>query len=271
MPKPPRGAAAPLPLVFLAIANVFAERAAFESPHDAAEVPFEHDRVRVRAATLGILVAGIVDVLVKGLQPVPLREPPLVIERPSCGQHGRRLVLLAGWSGAVTIWSLVFAPPDWRASMVPGLAPAWIIAGAGMARLLQSSERRMTRAVAALVILVLPVMSFLAHAQRDVVSLESPLHWPLEGIRQYEVESDGGALKMEAALRTAMGVRPEALVLSAIPDTATAQFRKAVRPGPPLLPDDGAEPSPDPPVQVPQLRWRLAEAEVAAPSHEITR
>jgi type IV pilus assembly protein PilB len=68
------------------------------------------------------------------------------------------------------------------------------------------------------------IMSFLAHAQRDVVALESPLHWPMDGVRQYEVESEGGVLKMEAALRTAMGVRPEALVLSAVPDAATAQM-----------------------------------------------
>ena len=44
---------------------------------------------------------------------------------------------------------------------------------------------------------------------------------------------------------------------------------KRVRPALPLLPGDGAQPSPDPLVEVAQHRRGLAEAEVAAPADEV--
>jgi type IV pilus assembly protein PilB len=69
------------------------------------------------------------------------------------------------------------------------------------------------------------LMSFLVQGQqRDVVSLEAPVHWPLEGARQVEVESDDKGLKMEETLRSVVAVRPEVIVLSAIPDRATGQL-----------------------------------------------
>ena len=66
------------------------------------------------------------------------------------------------------------------------------------------------------------IMSFLVQSQRDVVSLESPVHWPLEGARQVEVESDTRGLKVEETLRSVVAVRPEVILLSTIPDRATA-------------------------------------------------
>jgi type IV pilus assembly protein PilB len=65
------------------------------------------------------------------------------------------------------------------------------------------------------------IMNFLVQAQRDVVSLEYPVHWPLEGARQVEVESDTRGLKMEETLRSVVAVRPEVILLSSIPDRAT--------------------------------------------------
>jgi len=69
---------------------------------------------------------------------------------------------------------------------------------------------------------VYSVMNFLIQAQRDVVSLEAPVHWPLEGVRQVEVEQGGSGLKMEETLRSVVAVRPEVVVLSTIPDRGTA-------------------------------------------------
>ena len=52
-------------------------------------------------------------------------------------------------------------------------------------------------------------------------------------------------------------------------DAAASQFRKASGSAFPLLPNDGAQPSTDPLVKFTQHRWRLAEAEVAAPPDEV--
>ncbi len=64
------------------------------------------------------------------------------------------------------------------------------------------------------------VLNFLVRGQRDIVSLESPIYWRVDGVRQVEVESEPG--KMEETLRSVVAVRPEVLVLSSIPDKGTA-------------------------------------------------
>jgi type IV pilus assembly protein PilB len=66
------------------------------------------------------------------------------------------------------------------------------------------------------------IMNFLSQAQRDIVSLESPIHWPLESVRQVEVGQGPQGLKIEETLRSVIAVRPEVLVLSSVPDRATA-------------------------------------------------
>ena len=66
------------------------------------------------------------------------------------------------------------------------------------------------------------IMNFLVRGQRDVVSLETPICWPVEGVRQVEVEAGGRAPRMEETLRSIVAVRPEVLVLSQVPDRATA-------------------------------------------------
>lgn len=71
------------------------------------------------------------------------------------------------------------------------------------------------------------LMSFLVRGGRDVLSLESPRQWPIEGARQVEVES---AADMEETLRGMVAVRPEALVLFSIPDAATASIAAELAP-----------------------------------------
>jgi type IV pilus assembly protein PilB len=66
------------------------------------------------------------------------------------------------------------------------------------------------------------IMNFLVQGQRDLVSLESPVHWPIEGARQVEVESDTRGLKMEETLRSVIAVRPEVIVVSSVPEAGTA-------------------------------------------------
>jgi len=68
------------------------------------------------------------------------------------------------------------------------------------------------------------ILNYLVHAQRDVVSLEAPVHWRMDGIRQVEVEPDARGLRMEETLRSVMAVRPEVVLLSSVPDRATAQL-----------------------------------------------
>ena len=68
------------------------------------------------------------------------------------------------------------------------------------------------------------IMDFLAQAQRDVISLEAPVYWRMDGVRQVEVESDGRGLRMEDTLRQAIAVHPEVIVVSSIPDRNTATF-----------------------------------------------
>lgn len=71
------------------------------------------------------------------------------------------------------------------------------------------------------------LMSFLVRGGRDVLSLESPRQWPIEGARQVEVET---ADQIEETLRGMVAVRPEALVLFSIPDVGTASIAAQLAP-----------------------------------------
>lgn len=70
------------------------------------------------------------------------------------------------------------------------------------------------------------VMNFLVHSQRDVVSLESPVQWPHEGVRQMEVADDAEA--MVRALRSAIAVHPDAILMSTVPDAGCARLMTSV-------------------------------------------
>jgi type IV pilus assembly protein PilB len=71
------------------------------------------------------------------------------------------------------------------------------------------------------------LMSFLVRSGRDVLSLESPRQWPVEGARQVEVEN---VRDMEETLRSMVAVRPEALLLFSIPDAGTAAMAAQLAP-----------------------------------------
>jgi type IV pilus assembly protein PilB len=66
------------------------------------------------------------------------------------------------------------------------------------------------------------IMSFLAQGQRDVLSIECPVHWTMDGVRQVEAEPGPQGPKMEETLRAMVAVRPDVLMLSAVPDYGTA-------------------------------------------------
>ena len=66
------------------------------------------------------------------------------------------------------------------------------------------------------------IMSFLAQGQRDVLSIECPVHWQMEGVRQVEAELGPQGPKIEPTLRAMVAVRPDALMVSAVPDQGTA-------------------------------------------------
>ena len=65
------------------------------------------------------------------------------------------------------------------------------------------------------------IMSFLAQGQRDVLSIESPIQWTIDGVRQIEADAGPAGPKMDETLRAMAAVRPDVLMLSAIPDYAT--------------------------------------------------
>ena len=65
------------------------------------------------------------------------------------------------------------------------------------------------------------IMSFLAQGQRDVLSIESPIQWAMDGVRQVEAEASANGPRMEETLRAMAAVRPDVLMLSAIPDYPT--------------------------------------------------
>jgi type IV pilus assembly protein PilB len=66
------------------------------------------------------------------------------------------------------------------------------------------------------------IMSFLAQTQRDVLSIESPVHWTMDGVRQVEAEQGPQGPRVEETLRAMVAVRPDVLMLSAVPDYGTA-------------------------------------------------
>jgi type II secretory ATPase GspE/PulE/Tfp pilus assembly ATPase PilB-like protein len=65
------------------------------------------------------------------------------------------------------------------------------------------------------------IMSFLAQGQRDVLSIEAPIQWAMDGVRQVEAENGPQGPRMEETLRAMAAVRPDVLMLSAIPDHRT--------------------------------------------------
>jgi type II secretory ATPase GspE/PulE/Tfp pilus assembly ATPase PilB-like protein len=66
------------------------------------------------------------------------------------------------------------------------------------------------------------VMSYLAQGQRDVLSIEAPVQWTMDGVRQVEAESGPQGPKIEETLRAMVALRPDVLMLSAVPDYGTA-------------------------------------------------
>jgi len=66
------------------------------------------------------------------------------------------------------------------------------------------------------------VLNFLVRGERQVMSLEQPVQWRIEGARQIEVAPDENPSKMEETLRSVMAIRPEVLVLASLPDRGTA-------------------------------------------------
>ncbi len=66
------------------------------------------------------------------------------------------------------------------------------------------------------------IMSFLAQGQRDVLSIEAPVQWTMDGVRQVEAETGPQGPKIEETLRAMVALRPDVLMLSAVPDYGTA-------------------------------------------------
>jgi type IV pilus assembly protein PilB len=66
------------------------------------------------------------------------------------------------------------------------------------------------------------VMAFLAQGQKDVLSIESPIQWTMDGVRQVEAERGPQGPRVEETLRAMVAVRPDVLMLFAIPDYGTA-------------------------------------------------
>jgi type II secretory ATPase GspE/PulE/Tfp pilus assembly ATPase PilB-like protein len=64
------------------------------------------------------------------------------------------------------------------------------------------------------------IMDFLIRAQRDVVSLESPVVWLMEGGRQVDVNE--AETRVADVLRSAVSVRPDVVILFRAPDAETA-------------------------------------------------
>jgi type II secretory ATPase GspE/PulE/Tfp pilus assembly ATPase PilB-like protein len=66
------------------------------------------------------------------------------------------------------------------------------------------------------------VLNFLVRGEREVMSLEQPVQWRIEGAHQIEVEPDQHPSRMEESLRSVVATRPEVLVMASLPDRGTA-------------------------------------------------
>jgi type II secretory ATPase GspE/PulE/Tfp pilus assembly ATPase PilB-like protein len=66
------------------------------------------------------------------------------------------------------------------------------------------------------------IMNLVADGQKDVLSIEAPVHWWMENVRQVEADVGPGGPQMEATLRAMVAVRPDVLMLSYLPDMGTA-------------------------------------------------
>src|SRR3954463_11716895 len=88
---------------------------------------------------------------------------------------------------------------------------------------------------------------------------------PEEGFGESKGES-GAVAEPPGTMRGAGGLSRQSA-----PDPEPAQFRKPGAPAPPVLPGNRPQATPDPLIQGPQHRRRLAEAEVAAPADQIGR
>jgi type II secretory ATPase GspE/PulE/Tfp pilus assembly ATPase PilB-like protein len=62
----------------------------------------------------------------------------------------------------------------------------------------------------------------LAQSQKDVLSIESPVQWTMDGVRQVEAEKGPQGPRVEETLRAMVAVRPDVLMLFSIPDYGTA-------------------------------------------------
>jgi type IV pilus assembly protein PilB len=71
---------------------------------------------------------------------------------------------------------------------------------------------------------VYSIMSFLAQSRLDVLSIEAPIQWHMDGVRQVEADVGPNGPEIEPALRAMVAVRPDALILTAVPDHATAML-----------------------------------------------
>ncbi|HXY40020.1 MAG TPA: ATPase, T2SS/T4P/T4SS family, partial [Vicinamibacteria bacterium] len=75
------------------------------------------------------------------------------------------------------------------------------------------------------------ILNFLARVPLDVASVESPVQWRLDGVRQVEAEVDERGPCLEAALRPLLAAGAQAVVVSAVPDQSTARLLAEAAPG----------------------------------------
>ena len=66
------------------------------------------------------------------------------------------------------------------------------------------------------------IMAYLAQGQKDVLSIESPVQWTMDGVRQVEAEKGPQGPRVEETLRAMVAVRPDVLMLFSVPDYGTA-------------------------------------------------
>lgn len=107
---------------------------------------------------LGQLESGVVtDLGALGLAFFAVGAAVLARRRP------HMLVLCAGWTVAVALWTLIFAPHDWPSSLVSVLVPMWLVIGAGMDWTLNAGS--VARPWLAIIVVLLPVASAIGHVR----------------------------------------------------------------------------------------------------------